>query len=65
MIRILDSELINAEYETFLGKDSKFVADLALTCTMIAALSTVVSVTLHASSSKSLQNVGESIAVVI
>jgi len=65
MVRLLDSELNDAEYKTFLGRDSKFVADLALTCTMIAALCTVVSTTLHASSRESLQKVGEIIGVAI
>ena len=63
MVRLLDSELTDAEYKTFLGKDSKFVADLALTCTMIAALLTIVSVTLHASSRESFQNIGEALGV--
>jgi len=65
MIRLLDSELNDAEYKTFLGKDSKFVADLALTSTMIAALLTVVSTTLHASSRESLRSIGEGMSVVI
>ena len=58
MVCLLDSELNDAEYKTFLGKDSKFVADFALTCTMIAALLTVVSTTLHASSRESLRSIG-------
>ena len=65
MIRLLDSELNDAEYKTFLGKDSKFVADLALTSTMIAALLTVVSTTLHASSRESLRSIGEGMSVAI
>ena len=63
MVRLLDSELTDAEYKTFLGKDSKFVADLVLTCTMIAALLTIVSVTLHASSRELFQNIGEALGV--
>lgn len=65
MVRLLDSELNDAEYKTFLGKDSKFVADLALTSTMIAALLTVVSTTLHASSRESLRSIGEGMSVAI
>ena len=65
MILLLDSELNDAEYKTFLGKDSKFVADLALTSTMIAALLTVVSTTLHASSRESLRSIGEGMSVAI
>lgn len=65
MVRLLDSELNDAEYKTFLGKDSKFVADLALTSTMIAALLAVVSTTLHASSRESLRSIGEGMSVVI
>ena len=65
MIGLLDSELNGAEYKTFLGKDSKFVADLALTSSMIAALLTVVSTTLHASSRELLRSIGEGMSVAI
>lgn len=58
MVRLLDSELSDPEFETFWGCDAKRVADLALTATAGAAIATIPAVFLHSSKYETLQTVG-------
>lgn len=65
MVRLLDSGLTNPEYRTFLGRDAKWVADVALTATAAAAILTIPAVFLHASKDSALRIFGDFLGATI
>lgn len=65
MVRLLDSGLTDPEYRTFLGRDAKWVADVALTATAAAAILTIPAVFLHASKDSALRAFGDVLGAVI
>jgi hypothetical protein len=65
MVRLLDSGLTNPEYSTFLGRDAKWVADVALTATAAAAILTIPAVFLHASKDSTLRALGDVLGAAI
>jgi len=65
MVQLLDSELSDPEYPSFLGLDAKRCADLALTLTAGAALAAIPAVFLHVSAVPELRNVGTILSFMI
>jgi len=62
---LLDSELSDAEFATFLGIEAKKAADVALTAAAAAAIATIPAVFLHASANSELRAVGDVLGVAI
>lgn len=65
MALLLDNELTDPEFETFLGLDAIRMADIALTATAVAAIATIPAVFFHASKSAEWQVIGDVLGFVI
>jgi hypothetical protein len=65
MARLLDSGLLDPEFQTFWGCDAKKVADVALTATAAAAVATIPAVFFHASKSSELRAIGDVLGLLI
>jgi hypothetical protein len=65
MVRLLDSGLSDPEYATFMGREAKWVADVALTATAMAAVLTIPAVFLHSSKHSEFRVAGDVLGLVI